>query len=585
MRKALKAFLLFLFLPLPALSAADTALNPKQVVLDLQTLLPPKKALERLHPGYLNDALFKRLPEPKLSPTQAASYYALVKALRQPEKLSSFYAFLQSSGADPRLEKLSLSRLAVLSDRFRGEDDARRLLSDTLSRIGSMRIDPGLGASESGESLKMAVDRLFLGLADAAPPPVRAKKPRPWFRTVGAIGKSTRRVLDSVKTIDPIDDREKLQATGRVLGETLLKSQGPRVKSILTALSDLDAPPLVQSIWTAMTRESSVPFLKKHVSLSALPKTERWFPGSQDVLKTRMPTLWAMLHDPQRLGLFLSQLSLLRGISPYYPYRKGKPELPVAWAKSHGGVFGLNELNIVPGSESFRRHIFYVEDAQGFFAVELKMPGDSSDRKGIAEEHFTASREMWEKYPRNPGVVQPLYYGQFHGRLPLYGEENYFPRKEPLAVMLFSYQDGNRGTNAAARIASIARRSKVAEGKIWLKALSSAAAAVIRFHSLGWSGNDLLRDCFAYDAHSENVRVLADGQAVLVGDFGSAHKERLDFMGRADETLSFLSLHSDDRILREMFPLVVESLSVGITDPEALEQIKATVREELHLWK
>lgn len=316
---------------------------------------------------------------------------------------------------------------------------------------------------------------------------------------------------------------------------------------------------------------------RPRTSLRPVAGEARWFPGAEAALRRRMPTLWAALSEPVRLAGLLHALSVLRLAHPFGGSNMS-PDTPIAWAKADGALYRLNELTFVPVSESFRRHIAYVEDAEGRFAVELKMPGELPDRLNVHEEHFTVARDLWEHFPEDPGVLKPLHFNRYIGSGRLYHRRLRFKSDAPLGVMVFEHQEGKRLRNAGPEfLARLGARDDARLLTLHLGIMADVAAAMIRLHRLGWSGS-LQKDS---DLHNENVTLLTTGRAVLSGDFGTFERARLHMRERSLETLRILG--SMGFLLPQAYPMVVERLTRGKTAPALRRELIKEAAEELGL--
>ncbi|MHB2026086.1 MAG: hypothetical protein ACYCPQ_05550 [Elusimicrobiota bacterium] len=316
-------------------------------------------------------------------------------------------------------------------------------------------------------------------------------------------------------------------------------------------------------------------------ALTQIPGSQFWFDDqSRDMIRKRMPTLWAMLSDPKRLPKFLMALSFLRLSYPYDLNHAGKfsgGDTPISWAQAHHAVFELNELHIAPVSSSFRRHILYTEDSDGFFAVELKMPGQDKGRGYIEPENFKVAKDLWDQNPHDPGVVKPLYFGQFTGNARLYGQEINYADKEPLGLLLFSYDDGERFKHAAPQMHDIAVEKKIPFGEAVLQVAVDATVAALRLHRMGWSGSSGEWT----DMHEENIRVTKDGRGVMVADFGVFSREPIGMKERRRETLRQLGQYAVPSVLNAIYPEVVKRLTENVEGAVERKQIEDDVRQEL----
>ena len=317
----------------------------------------------------------------------------------------------------------------------------------------------------------------------------------------------------------------------------------------------------------------------KTTNLRVVPDSLQWFQDAEAVLRRRMPSLRQALQNPVKLGGLLSALSLLRLMFPY-DMANTSARTALAFAREAGLEFKWQGLNVVPVSESFRRHILYTHDEEGLYAVELKMPGEDADRSVIQPAHFEGAQELWQRYPADPGVVKPLFYGQYKGKARMYGRPFDFGGAERLGVMVYEYRDGKRLTNS---------RGSLSE-RDYLRALVGPVAAAIRLHDLGWSGTVWGPGMTTpmTDMHSENIRLLDNGQALLAGDFGTFERRTLTLEQRQSETLGLLGLTREgardkdfSAFLNSLAPLVIERFSNGVSDSAERETIRARVRVAL----
>ncbi|MEK7286974.1 MAG: AAA family ATPase, partial [Elusimicrobiota bacterium] len=346
-----------------------------------------------------------------------------------------------------------------------------------------------------------------------------------------------------------------------------------------------------QSFWKRLTSGWDCGLISPVASLRRLASSGRWFHGRQDKIQRRMPTLARILSHPNKLGKFIFALSQLRALYPYY--LEMKSELPpIEWARKNNVIFKLGELSIVPVSGSFRRHIIYVEDEEGMFAVEIKIPGEHFNRKDIGRAHFEATRQLWERYHDNPGVVKPIYFTKLLGSLSLYGERFDYSANFPLGVMLFEYEEGKRiGPSFEAYLNWLVnqrplRSSDFVDPKIEINHLKRQITAdmalnAFRLHRLGWwstSNHDGITDM-----HPDNFRVLArDGHAQSVGDFGISEKTKLTMKERRQEMRHLLGNLSPSQ-RNKIFSTVMNQLDIDIKDPQEREEATEELRQELDL--
>lgn len=334
-------------------------------------------------------------------------------------------------------------------------------------------------------------------------------------------------------------------------------------------------------IWEKLRNSFWDPPEPKNSTLTPLPDSIQWEEQEKEKLKAQMPTLWSILHRPALLARFLILLSFLRWIYPY-TLANQSPRPPIAWSQENGIVFNLEELRIFPVSEGFRR--FILESRDGSYRVELKMPGEQENRQVITPQHFEIAGQLWNKHPEDAGVLRPIFFGQWTGKLPLYGRQRQFTEGRRLGIVLFRYEDGKRLQNARETLREISRRYGIAMKKLYASILADLAVASIRLHELGYSG--VSPD--ANDMHDENVRLLVRGkrpQAVLVADFGAFFKEPLNLGQRRREALRLLRPAvwgglSWRRYPASIYPEVMRRLEEDIPDPKKRDQI---VRGELGL--
>ncbi|MFC1522309.1 hypothetical protein ACFL6Y_07855 [Elusimicrobiota bacterium] len=374
-----------------------------------------------------------------------------------------------------------------------------------------------------------------------------------------------------------------LPNTYKPTASALLKASRPEFISIAKKIRRSQRPTLgrVKAIWKGLAGyivgNAKTSPMARTPKLARVRNSTLWYEDSQEVLKERMPTLWGILRNPVKLSRLLLALSFLRLVYPF-DLANESTLAPIAWAKKTGIEFKLNELTIVPVSESFRRHIIYVEDEQGRFAIELKLPGEHSDRNVIQKAHFTVGKDIYDNFPNDPLSVKPLYFSKFTGLLKVYGKRIWFNREEPLGIMLFDYRDGKREWNADDFKERIAEEKGVSYDDIDDKASVDMAVAAIRLHRLGWQGED----DYNTDMHGENIRIHEDGSAELAGDYGAFEKTYPDMEQRAEETTRLLG-YQDDPSLVAIFPKIVKRLVARIRSSKKIAAVKDEVRQELDL--
>ncbi len=361
------------------------------------------------------------------------------------------------------------------------------------------------------------------------------------------------------------------------LAETVWAWKGLFWRPVPSAIYKIGDAVLARAFWSSLA-SAALRVRRSASPIKAVPGSALWFPGMQEMLKRRMPTLWAIIRRPRRLARFLFALSMLRAMHPYNE-ANAAAEPPLAWAEANGAVYRLNELKITPASESFRRHILYVDDAEGRFAVELKMPGEDRKRNLIREEHFTAAKDLWDHYPDDPGVVKPIAFQRYVGSLRLYSRRIRFPAHMPLGVMLFQYEDGKRLSNV--NLSFTEKVFGITEAAAFLdlqaEMIADIAAAIIRLHRLGWSGS-LRPDS---DLHLENVKLLMNRRAVLGGDFGTFNKETIDMARRSAETLRLIGVRPE--VPRLIYPNVISRLVRNVRDESLALELAKDAAVELGL--
>jgi hypothetical protein len=222
-------------------------------------------------------------------------------------------------------------------------------------------------------------------------------------------------------------------------------------------------------------------------------------------------------------------LTFLRKVYPYTASAKA-PDTPLERAEKTGRVFLLNELMIISETESFRRDLLMVLDALGKLMLELKMPGEVDGKRYLTDAHFTVARELWDKYPDDPGTPKVPFFGRWKGRLPLYGAPRSFESTE-LGLALIHYEDGKRLLNKY-RLTSHKKKLEVLR-QAWV----DTAVYAIRLHELGWRGIDPIGGS---DMHMENARWLLSGRGALAADFNNFQKVGRGKIKRSIETLHLL---------------------------------------------
>lgn len=282
---------------------------------------------------------------------------------------------------------------------------------------------------------------------------------------------------------------------------------------IMTALGVLSAGDhaLRKSIETEIVKRTFEDRSRGLPNLKSVGGGGLWFKGQQAKVRKEMPTLMGILEDPDAAGRFMTTLAYLRMLDPYYQANRAfKPTLQ--WAREHGELIALNELRIVPVSESFRRML--ITNVSGSLTLEIKFPGQMGDRMRLHPKEFLIAQWLWRNFPGDPGVVKPVYTGRLSGKLRLYGKIKKFLPEHPLVFTLFEYEDGKRFSNAGNMLSAIARRLRTTKKRLIHKIRVDMAVAAIRLHRAGWLGS-----VGGNDMHPENIKVLRDGRGVLVADF------------------------------------------------------------------
>ena len=342
---------------------------------------------------------------------------------------------------------------------------------------------------------------------------------------------------------------------------------------------------LVAAIWGSWARRWRGGRLSGQ-DLRNAPGSTRWLPGAESELKETMPTLRRMLGRPRQLGAFLAMLSFLRLVYPYTGSSRS-PRTPLSFALESGRVFRLNELMIMPDTESFRRHMIAAAVRGGLKILELKIPGAVDGRTFLGRATFEAARDLWTRFPGDPRTARVPYFGWFKGKATLYGKPMSFDQEEA-GLALADYSDGKRLSN---RLLD----PKNAAGDAYLQVLADAAVTSIRLHELGWSGVD--PDSNGTEMHRENVRWLENGRGELVSDFNAMNRRRLPTAERRAETLSLigrgsrlgaLQMEDDEErarleiglLLPRLYPLVLDGVAAGAARSERA-RLARVVQEEL----
>ncbi len=363
---------------------------------------------------------------------------------------------------------------------------------------------------------------------------------------------------------------------------------------IMTTLGVLSAgnPALRKSIETEIVKRTFEDRSRRLPNLKPVRGGGLWFKGQKARVRKEMPTLMAVLEDPDAAGRFLSTLAYLRMLDPYYKANRAfKPTLQ--WAREHGKLIALNELRIVPVSESFRRML--ITNESGSLTLEIKFPGQMGDRMRLHNKEFLIAQWLWRNFPDDPGVVKPVYTGRLTGKLRLYGKIKKFLPEKPLVFTIFEYEDGKRFSNAGNMLSAIARRLRTTKKRLIHKIRVDMAVTVIRLHRAGWLGS-----VKGNDMHPENIKVLRDGRGVLVADFLAFTRHRnpslkarqgdlrgilSDYLVERDPAGSEPERYEpakDDR-MEAIYADVVARLTRGVRSRTRREEIAEEVRREFAL--
>lgn len=288
-------------------------------------------------------------------------------------------------------------------------------------------------------------------------------------------------------------------------------------------------------------------------------------------LQQKMPTLARIMGSDKIMRRFLFILSTFRKMYPEHLIRNsGLTTLaPIQYAKRVNLMFRLAELNLVPVSESFRRHIVYTEGADGYFAVELKIPGEDPGRDTIAETNYTVAKEYIRRYGDDSSTADPLFYAQYKGALPLYGKKYSFS-EDPLSVACFIYHDGKRYGDAPYEyIKKCARKRGMTVAALQREIAITSFAVAIRLHMMGYVGNT----GWGNDMHSGNLRLTTDGRIEFVSDFGAFEKSRDPSYIDRQLDMDSLSDIIPNGDIESLVPHILKMLTKNIADPEERERI------------
>ncbi|MEK6543674.1 MAG: hypothetical protein AABZ44_04485, partial [Elusimicrobiota bacterium] len=376
-----------------------------------------------------------------------------------------------------------------------------------------------------------------------------------------------------------VNDQERESVVAKWMGEVMESSEKwPDIARILKEEAWAKHRP---TFWRMVTGSLGSGVIGPIASLRRVPGKTLWYKDSRQVLKEKMPTLAAILADANKTGRFIYALSLLR-LSHPFDMANANILPPIEWAKKNDAVFAFNELRIVPVSESFRRHIIYVDDPEsplGYYAVEVKIPGENSNRKDVGPEHFTIAKAMWDEDPEDPGVVKPVHYAQFYGEVMIYNQKQVYRDDDPLGIAVFGYQDGKRLRNALLHKEELVQRNFSSLAAMQSSLLLDAFCSIFKFHRLGWRASRGTQT----DMHDENFRMLVDGRVVSAADFGMVKRDPRDQRLRVKETLSFLGLNADSEGKEAIMLVALERLFKPGMDVLAIAKLFTDLMAELGL--
>ncbi len=362
---------------------------------------------------------------------------------------------------------------------------------------------------------------------------------------IGAEGSLDERIADTLKSLqDPGGLSSNLEPPVQALpaiAELLVSSPSEEVrKRVEKVLSMMEIPPYYKEDFEKFIFDFI--FLRSETTGEGISRvSEVWSAGEKDVLSSRMPTLMRILSDDKILARFLFILSLLR-IIYRFSEADNKPEFAIEYAQRTGTQFRLGELYLLPVSESFRRHIIYVEDQEGRFLLEIKMPGQLECKAEIVPLHFTIPEELWKKYPQDPGVPKPLFFIRLQGEFSLY-EKSIDYKKDTLNIVGFEYQERKRYYVLSEQVVEkVARSCAKTLSELEEDMVIDGLVRIIRIHFLGYQGNI----DGGLDMHVENIALLTSGSLILVGDFGASQylgKGNISLAARQAETQNLMNLH------------------------------------------
>ena len=286
------------------------------------------------------------------------------------------------------------------------------------------------------------------------------------------------------------------------------------------------------------------------------------------ILAVRMPTLMGILENPQQTARFLAVLGLLRHLYPYDASQYQAANLPpIAYAQKYGLDFQIAEFHIVPFSESFRRHIFYTGDPDNDgYAIELKIPGEQTNKRIIGPEHFDIAEEMIAARPQDPKVIKPIFFWRPRGHFSMYGKSY---ADDIVGIAAFEYRDGKRNDLIKEPyLKYVSRRTGIPPDELKRRNQRETAVGGIFLHTLGYAisergeknGQDTIVNT---DAHNGNIKLTVDGVTEYVADFGAAHKPRemhLEWRRQELRELLFGIDATDQVVEASLLPDIIQEL-------------------------
>ncbi len=241
--------------------------------------------------------------------------------------------------------------------------------------------------------------------------------------------------------------------------------------------------------------------------------------------------LLGLLRSPLELQRLLFSFSQLRMCYFDGFYKASETINPVDCALSNGDVFGYKNFELVPTTDSFRRHVVGVRQPHAkSLLFEIKMPGQEKDRDLIHSWHYAFARDCQEDPVLRHAVPKPVALLTTTGRFFLYDRWITFSADNPLRLVIYEYCDGKRLTRikehqlqAAAAYSALlngydtASEYRGALDRIFVQVALIAKALLDRgFVGESSNGNDW---------HLENFK-LCDGLTVMfVADFGAFRRK------------------------------------------------------------